>query len=416
MSREKAFIIAATAYVFGALSCMGCSNLLLYVGKAEPGAQAPWAPSPASEPGRHAVSVISTERIVPGPRLPQGTVTLKSNNNLAVTRHEGRVWLAWRTASTHFATDTAMIQVMSSADEKAWRLEHRIALGTDVREPQFLSIDGRLMLYFSMLGKNSLAFEPKGMYGVERRSDGSWSNPYAMGLGDVIGWRIRNESGVPYLVAYDNGVSLYKIGGDPLKVLLLTTEDGFQWKPALEDRPVIHVGGGSETDFTFAEDGTLYAVMRNEFGERGRYGSLVCTAPRGKMGEWSCLDDPRKFDSPHVFAHDGEVYLVARRNVTPSGRFERPVLMRSIRNHLDYIIKGKRCALWRFAEGGKRIAFVLDLPSRGDTCFPSVLKNADGTVTVYDYSSDIHGPDSPWSVGQRSPTFIYRHVLSFTRR
>jgi hypothetical protein len=60
------------------------------------------------------------------------------------------------------------------------------------------------------------------------------------------------------------------------------------------------------------------------------------------------------------------------------------------------------------------LAFVLDLPSRGDTCFASLLSDdPNGDVVLYDYSSDISGPDLPWSAGQRRATFVYRHVLSF---
>jgi hypothetical protein len=67
--------------------------------------------------------------------------------------------------------------------------------------------------------------------------------------------------------------------------------------------------------------------------------------------------------------------------------------------------------------GKDRLAFVLDLPSRGDTCFPSALSNeATGQVVIYDYSSDLAGPDLPWAAGQRRPTFVYRHVLSFEPR
>jgi hypothetical protein len=58
-----------------------------------------------------------------------------------------------------------------------------------------------------------------------------------------------------------------------------------------------------------------------------------------------------------------------------------------------------------------------DLPSRGDTCFPSTISGATADeVVVYDYSSDIDGPDLAWNAGQVGPTFIYRHVLRFTPR
>ena len=94
-----------------------------------------------------------------------------------------------------------------------------------------------------------------------------------------------------------------------------------------------------------------------------------------------------------------------------------PAVLHRVLNELEYISAGKRCSLWRFADGGKRLAFVLDLPSRGDTCFPSVLSGpTDDSKIVYDYSSDIYGPDVAWSVGQRAPTYVYRHELRFIRQ
>jgi hypothetical protein len=56
----------------------------------------------------------------------------------------------------------------------------------------------------------------------------------------------------------------------------------------------------------------------------------------------------------------------------------------------------------------------MDLPSRGDTCFSARIDSPDpDQVVLYNYSSDIAGPDVAWSVGQRRPTYIYRHVLRF---
>jgi hypothetical protein len=86
-----------------------------------------------------------------------------------------------------------------------------------------------------------------------------------------------------------------------------------------------------------------------------------------------------------------------------------------IRNQLAYIPEAKRCALWRVADDGTRLSYVLDLPSRGDTCFTAVLPgDTPSSVVVYDYSSDVEGPDLPWTVGQRRPTYVYRHVLEFS--
>ncbi len=84
---------------------------------------------------------------------------------------------------------------------------------------------------------------------------------------------------------------------------------------------------------------------------------------------------------------------------------------------LDRDLREPRCALWRFVPAERRIAYILDLPSRGDTCFASVLDGASpDEVIVYDYSSPIDGPDVAWNVGQEGETRVYRHVLRFTPR
>jgi len=413
---RKSLVYCSFIFLLGSTACI--KQVMLYFGQAKAGVQAPWFPAPKSEPGRHDVAVTATRQIIPGPGLPDIAKIQRSNNNLAVVRHDGRVWLAWRTAPDHFSSSKVVMQVMSSTDEKTWRLEHRFSVGADLREPEFLSLNGNLFLYFSELGDSGWTFDPKGIYATYRGRTGRWNGPYSLGLPKHVVWRVRMEGEKPYMIAYSNGNTIYSVfGGPPLQVKLLTTKDGLNWKPVDASRPSVHIGGGSETDFTFDAHGTLYGVIRNEGGERGHYGSLICKAVRRRMTEWSCRHDRKKYDSPYVFAHDGEVYLLARRNVTKDGYFDKNVLLEGVRNQLSYIIAGKRCSLWRFVGGGKRIAFVLDLPSRGDTCFPSVLHGSkSGEVIVYNYSSPINGPDLPWSVGQRKATRIYRHVLTFKRR
>ena len=121
-----------------------------------------------------------------------------------------------------------------------------------------------------------------------------------------------------------------------------------------------------------------------------------------------------------MFTHDGEVYFFARRNLANDGRYDLGVgsgLLRMLRNQLAYITQAKRCALWRYDMATEKVGFVLDLPSRGDTCFASVLPgDASDRVVVYDYSSDVAGPELPWTAAQRRPTFVYRHVLELAPR
>jgi hypothetical protein len=83
-------------------------------------------------------------------------------------------------------------------------------------------------------------------------------------------------------------------------------------------------------------------------------------------------------------------------------------------NQVNYSLTPKRTALWRYIQKEDRFAYIMDLPSRGDCCFPAVLEGhrADERI-VYDYSCDVDGPDVAWLRGQRGETFIYRHVLRF---
>lgn len=379
-------------------------------------------PPPPSEPGRHAVTLLETRRVIPGDGLPAETTALVSNNNLDVVRHEGRVYLAWRTAPDHFASSRTVLYVVSSTDERSWRFEQRLEAATDLREPRFLALGSALYLYVSRLGRDPLRFEPQGVSVTERGPDGRWSALEPVGDPGLILWRSRAVGPVGYLTVYRGGEHIYLFDGMPLEVEFLTTRDGRRWDPVEPARRVVYRGGASETDFAFREDGSLVTVLRNEAGDDSGWGSLVCTATAAAPAQWRCRNDPRKFDSPWMFHHDGEVYLLARRNVTETGHYDllrrdHDRLRQTLDNQLAYTNAPKRCALWRYDATRDTMVFILDLPSRGDTCFPSVLSTErPGEFVVYNYSSAIDGPDVAWNVGQQGPTFIYRHVLRFSPR
>jgi len=377
-----------------------------------------------AEPGRHDVAVLETRRIVPSAGLPTEAAPDHSNNNLDVVRFEDRVYLAWRTAPNHFASAETRIHVVSSVDEETWRFERTFSAGTDLREPRFLVHSGALFLYVSRLGVSSTDFEPMGVFVSARAADGTWPE-----LEGVVGlptgflaWRTRVEGGVPYMIGYVGGEMIYDFLDDPrIEVRFLTTDDGLAFRPVDPARPSVYVGGGSEADFTLADDGSAYGVIRNEAGDASGFGSMVCHAPAADVLDWTCTHDPRKYDSPLVFAHDGEVYLVGRRNVSETGAYDIATDIadhseRGVVNQLDYWRRPKRCSLWRFVPGENRIAYLLDLPSRGDTCFAAVLPTAvPDELALYDYSSDVEGLDVAWMEGQAGNTYIYRHLLRFAR-
>lgn len=390
------------------------------VGRVDPAtwaAEHPNPPPPIASPGVHPPRVIDTRRVVPSDALPAGVDVQTANNNLDVVRHsDGRVYLTFRSAPNHFASVDTVVYVVSSADEQHWRLEARFALGRDLREPRLLSWHEHLWLYVARLGEHSFAFSPQGISFSELRAEGGFSPLVPIYEPGFIAWRARVVGDRPLIIGYSGGENMYRVGGEPMRVKLLTTSNGRDLTPAFARAEVLE-GGGSETDFAFLPDGSLFALVRNEEGDQDGFGSKLCQASAADPAKWRCRSDRRKFDSPLTFVQDGEVYAIARRNLTADGAYDITTdgsVLRYARNEIDYIARAKRCALWRFDRATQKLAFVLDLPSRGDTCFPAAIAGVDAhELVVYDYSSDLDGPELPWAAGQRRPTFIYRHLLRF---
>lgn len=376
----------------------------------------PGAP-PAEVEASPAVSEIA--QVVPGPGLPAAAVVQPANNNLDVIVHGGQVFLAWRTAPTHFASAETEMHVVRATGE-GWAFETSIRLGTDVREPRFLSAGDDLLLYFAVLGADAADFEPQGTMRVERGKDGGWTAPEWAWADGFIAWRMRWHEGRAYLSGYTGGGEIYDAEGAPaIETWFLASADGRTWAPVAGDGPV-RTGGGSETDWAWLDDGSIVAVARNEAGDELGWGSHVCRADAADLGAWECVADPRKFDSPLVFVEAGRTWLLARRNLSEDGAYDLGMrelshAEQTLRYQVEYWATPKRCALWEVDPSSLQVRFVLDLPSRGDTCFPSALRESDhgggGRWRVYNYSSPIDGEDLSWLAGQQEETRVYSLAL-----
>ena len=203
-----------------------------------------------------------------------------------------------------------------------------------------------------------------------------------------------------------------------IEVQWLTSSDGWVSEALVPGQTTVHVGGGSETDWAFTPEGTVIAVMRNEAGDADGWGSKICRGEAHAIGDWTCMPDPKKYDSPLVFSHQNRIWLIARRNVTDSGAYDLEMRDLDPRDQttaysIDYWQHPKRCSLWEIDAESLRVSWVLDLPSKGDTCFASMLPAGDDRYTVYNYRSDPKGDDLGWLQGQTQPTQIYRQDLVF---
>lgn len=361
-------------------------------------------------------------QVVPdGSAMPSEVDSQPSHNNLDIVWHENRLFFAFRTGPTHFASDEVVMYLVSTTDQVNWTFETSFFMQSDLREPGFLSFDGKLFFYFAQLGYLPFAFEPQGSFVSEYKGGCNWTEPEAIFEPGFIPWRTKTIDGKPHLMGYIGGENIFEADGEPISVHWLTTEDGYNWDAVVPGKPIIHIGGGSETDFVFADDGALIAVIRNEAGEPYppySWGSKLCRAEPGDLGTWNCVHDPKKYDSPLMLKHSSGVYIVGRRNLTKDGNYdlfyrEQTPSEQTTAYNANYWTKPKRCSLWKVDEQTLEVTFVLDLPSNGDTCFASAIKLNEDQFLLYNYTSPLDDPDLRWVDAQTENTLIYRTVLSF---
>jgi hypothetical protein len=355
--------------------------------------------------------------VAPSDQMPPEVVSQTAHNNLDMLWHDGRLWVAFRTARFHYADAGTRLYVVSSEDLDTWRFEGEFHLDTDLREPQLVAIDGGLWLYFAVLGDNPIAFEPQGTRRAAWLAPGSWTTPEPVFEGDFLAWRIQPRAGRIEATGYRGGGGVYDLSSDPIRVQWLASDDGAQWEAAVTGTPTVWEGGASEMDLVVHDDGSVVAVMRNEAGDVDGFGSYVCRGEAAAPADWTCAYDPKKYDSPRMFRHGDQTFLLARRNVTETGHYDtgRDDLDRSeqyLQYQLDYWGTPKRCALWQVDAEALEVTHVLDLPTRGDTCFPEIEPLGDGRYLIADYTSPPDGEDLAWQPAQVGQTQVYLIVLA----
>ncbi len=356
--------------------------------------------------------------VVPSTGLP--VLTNAANNNVAIELYDGRLYLAWRTAPTHFASADAELHVVSSADNgESWQGELDVALGSDVREPNLIVLHGTLWLSFFQAGADPYAFEPIAMWRTRRAVDGAWAELEQWGGATEVPWDIKVRGGRGLLTMYSG--EHYGSGVPDVRVHFRGTANGDAWTDVDRDRPDVYRGGASEAAFELDDDGGLWAVLRNEDGDASGFGSLLCHAPADDLAAWECpsASDPERYDSPKLLRHGDDVYLLARRDVGgpfDQGRDDLSLEDQRTQYAAAYWNRPKRTALYRIDKAERRVVHVLDLPSAGDTAFPSVRRTGADTFLIANYTSPLDDPERTWLEGQGAldGTSIYLVTLTFT--
>jgi hypothetical protein len=421
-------LIAVALFLPSILALSGCSaESISSDGGSGADAGQVCAASPSDDPAdwtvdesvEYDIQVSEPRWVVPSEGLPKNLKLQASNNNVDIQYHCGRLYMAWRNSETHFASESTKMFVVSSADNGAtWSYEAVVSLKTDVREPRFLSYKGRLTLYFFEAGTNPIAFEPIRMSRVKMLYPGKWSAAEVAMDQPEIPWDIKVRGGKAYMTSY-MGAHYAVSPENKIKVFLKYSDDGDNWIP-VDNAEYVYQGGVSEAAFEFDSDGTLWAELRNEDGDTTGFGSKVCSAQAGALSKWSCpaKSDPERYDSPEVFRHGKDTYLLGRKDV--GGPYDEGLTNLSFEEQeskylFDYSMRPKGFALYRIEKANKQVLKVMDLPGDGDTAFASVRRTGAHTFLFANYTSPLDMPDASWLTGQTSDrgTQIYLMDITF---
>ena len=348
-------------------------------------------------------------RIVPARNLPRGVHTMSSNNNLDLIRFNGRFFLAFRTAPTHFPSKRAKMYIMSSADMKDWTMESEIKMGSDLREPRFLEFKGKLFLYFFQGGKSPFVFDPIHVYASVYQGDCQWSITQ-LDMDGFVPWRAKEHNGKAWLSAY-YGKGLYQ-ADHKADLRLFNSDDGIHWQP-VDVLPQVAEHGAEEGEFEFDKAGNLWATVRLE----GK-GAFIAYADKDSLGKWKLYPVDDKFDSALMFTHDDDIYVISRRNL--DGNFAKaplwwPYFFRQKFNLVSYSFSSKVTALFKLDKKCMALEHVVDFPSTGDNSYPALVTLTDSTYMMLNYSSDINGKSKNWFRGQLGKTYIYQTELLFDK-
>lgn len=350
------------------------------------------------------ISVDEWQKIIPSDLLPTSVITQKANNNLDVVKFENKYYVGFRTAPNHFASRKTAMYILSTTDFKDWEVEKQISMESDLREPRFYVKGDSLFFMFFKGGTKKLKFEPQGIYEIYyTNSTKTWSKLHEVNIPlGYVPWRIIEHNENFYLSTYD-GINEYKLNV-PSEFRIYKRAETGKWNPISKDPQIIHPRAIAEIEFTFDEGGDIWGIARLEYD-----GSYLVHANSTDLTNFEFWESTHKFDSPLIFKHNGNIFLIARRNL--NGPFvQKNEKYKS--NLIKYSLTKKTTALYMIDTNSKCILHITDFDSTGDCAFPGIAPINDNQFYVLNYSSDINKKDKSWIKGQLGKTFIYKTILT----
>lgn len=373
-----------------------------------------------NEHDQFAVRVSDPYWLIPSGFLDPNIQVNTSNNNVNICRFADKVYLAFRTSSSHFASDKSKMQIISTSDGIRWIKDYEIETGSDVREPHFLTTGDTLRFYYFIAGTKISEFKPESIQMIWKTTNGPWSDAVQIMEKQEVHWSIKNRNGKYYATTY-TGSHYDVFGKSKVKLRFKESTDGQHWYNVM-DSNAVYVGGVSEVDFEFTSSGHLWAVGRLEDGDKTGFGSQIFFAVKDSLHYWQYLERAQReaLMSPKVFRHGDDIYLISRRQLgkRPFGYAPKFIGMplRRVVNWVTYSLSPKTTALFRLDQKEKKLVHIKDLPGAGDTAFPSVLRLDKDKILLANYTSHPRHKNRSWLKGQFNPTYIYLALIEFEKK
>lgn len=325
--------------------------------------------------------------------------------------------MAFRTGPYHFASKKTGLYVISTQDFKTWKKEFELFNGRDAREPYLIAINDTLHFYFFTAGTKLTSFKPDRIKHYILNGNQWIQKDDILEAGEVQ-WEMKKRSDKIYLTTYIG--EHYQLKGESdVRLNFKHTINGYKFYPA-DTSSVVYRGGVSECAFEFDKDGNLWAVTRNEDGDKNGFGSQLAFANKNDLQNWTFSNniDPNCYMSPKMFRHNNELYLIGRKQLgkKPFGKAKKNLSMQKqrLKNWIGFSLTPKTTALYRVNKQLMKIEWITDLPGNGDTAFPSIQRLNQHQFLLANYSSPLdRRKKRSWLSGQFGRTGIYLCVLSF---
>ena len=332
----------------------------------------------------------------------------KHNAFTDLTYFKGEFFVTFRTGQGHgvpanTSPKSEAIMVLRSLDGINWTKEAMLKVkGRDNRDPKFLQVDGRLMVYTFCVSVKPCPIRTIS-YGFERISEGKWSEPFECAPGAF--WRPKKWR------------EQYVVTKQDVPVTFLSSPDGRNWK--VISTICDSASGANETDL-WTEGDELLAFSRADPKE-GHHYMLVSNYIENE-NRWETVSSGRLIQAPCVFKVKNRLFVTGRTCAYPHeefttltkdfGKFGRgePGAEHVDKAKVEKYHHGLRTGI--FVMDGTQARQVAELLSAGDDSYTGVIQYGNeyliSDYSMHEYYRPINSPGD-WN----TPSDIYVWRIRF---